>query len=59
MTVNEIINYIFTSPLNTNKAILIQMLQELVVDTDGDLSKFWGSVSTLGKGILGNMVLGG
>lgn len=30
MTIEEIVNYVLTTPHNTNKVILIQMLQQLI-----------------------------
>ena len=59
MTINEIIEYIMNSPQNTNRAILIQMLRELILDNNGNLDNLSGDVSTLGEGVLGEMVLGG
>lgn len=59
MTINEVIEYIMNSPQNTNRAILIQMLRELIIDNDGNLDNSWGGTSTLGEGVLGETVLGG
>ena len=37
MTIQQIIDYIFFTPFNTNKAILIEMLENLIVDHGGSL----------------------
>lgn len=37
MTIQQIIDYVFFTPFNTNKAILIEMLENLIIDHGGSL----------------------
>ena len=38
MTIEKIVEYVLHTPLNTNKAILIAMLEQLIVDHNGSLA---------------------
>ena len=38
MTINKIIEYILHTPLNTNRAILVEMLKELILTHGGSLT---------------------
>lgn len=37
MNIQQVINYIFHTPLNINKAILINMLEQLILSHGGSL----------------------
>lgn len=37
MTIEKILQYVFHTPLNTNRAILIEMLEDLIISHGGSL----------------------
>jgi hypothetical protein len=38
MTIDKIVEYVLHTPLNTNKAILISMLKELIITNGGTVN---------------------
>lgn len=50
MTIEQICKYIFHTPENTNKAILVEMLQQLIISHGGSLDG--GSIAPEGTYII-------